>query len=263
MTSEPPVIVLNKGEGDLYAGITNTMVLSVFCGSRVVEEGTQVKLVGSRGLLLKSAGDELSGETLVSLPAGRPFQSISSAVQVRALLQGQKDNSNIEHRVTVTDPWTGKEKDALIHFIPMFYTTFQLQTAMSRKFLQIYVNPLSGKDLELSKHKIEIVDSDKFPELSLTPINAEDDVLVVSDQFEGAYLWELNIDSDLPAANLDSKTVRVKFSVDYQLKDDTEGEPTTYNTVFQFQDYKTLYTIHAKAGFYPDDFKIMFAEKHF
>ena len=37
VSSEPPVICFNKGEGDLYAGVTNTMVLSVFCGSRVVE----------------------------------------------------------------------------------------------------------------------------------------------------------------------------------------------------------------------------------
>ena len=43
-----------------------------------------MKLAGSRGLLLKDATEdgELSSEAWVKLPAGQPFQSISSAVQV-------------------------------------------------------------------------------------------------------------------------------------------------------------------------------------
>jgi len=224
------------------------MMLSVFCGSREVEEGTEVKLVGSRGLLIcDSTGDgELKTEAVVKLPAGKPFESISKAIQVRAVLLGQKDDTNIEHRVTVADPWTGKEKDVLIHFIPSFYTTFQLQTAMSKKFLQVYVIPSSKHNLTLTNHKIEIVDGDKFPELSLTPINGVDDVLVVNSQFEGAYLWELNINDEESSDGGDNKSVKIKFSVDY-LPEDLQGEvASTYQTSFQFQDYKTLYTIQAK-----------------
>jgi len=248
VTSEPPVIVVNKGEGDLYAGVTNAMVLSVFCGSREIKEGTEVKLVGSRGLLLSDSvdNDDLKTEAVVKLPAGKPFESISKPILVRAVLLGQKDNTNIEHRVTVFDPWSEKEKDVLIHFIPSFYTTFQLQTAMSKKFLQVYVNPLSRRNLSLTNHKIDIIDSDKFPELSLTPINGVNDVLVVNDQFEGAYLWELNIKAEENEDHCDNKTVKINFSVDY-LPEDLPGEvPSTYQTTFQFQDYKTLYTIQAK-----------------
>ena len=98
-------------------------------------------------------------------------------VKVRAVLNSQKDNSNIEHRVTITDPWGGRATDVLVHFIPSFYTTFQLQTAMSRKFLQVYVLPLARSDLVLSQHRMEILDSHHSPELSLKPVNGEGDVL--------------------------------------------------------------------------------------
>ena len=75
---------------------------------------------------------------------------------------------------------------------------------MSKKFLQVYVIPSSN-------HKIEIITSDKFPELSLTPINGMDAVLVVISQFEGAYLWELNI-NDEERSDGGHKLVKIKFS---------------------------------------------------
>ena len=76
---------------------------------------------------------------------------------------------------------------------------------MSKKFLQVYVIPTSN-------HKIEIINSDKFPELSLTPINGMDDVLVVNSQFEGAYLWELNINDEERSDGGHNKLVKIKFS---------------------------------------------------
>eukprot|EP00092_Neocalanus_flemingeri_P030096 GFUD01032674.1.p1 GENE.GFUD01032674.1~~GFUD01032674.1.p1 ORF type:complete len:1160 (-),score=402.30 GFUD01032674.1:238-3717(-) len=248
VTSSPPTISLNRESKELFAGLESTMVLSVSTGSKTVEAGTRVCLTSSRGMMIKpeEAGDEFSSKVFVSLPAGEPFQTISVKILVKAVLSNQKDSSSIEHKVTISNPWSNTEKDVFVHFIPAFYTTFQLLTAMDKKFLQIFLYPLTETSFSLSHHQLVLAGEAFSQELSLKPINREGDVLVVNSNCEGGYLWELNIPSTTEPLEVD-KPVKILFSLAYK---ETGSHPVEdgeqYGATFQFQNFLTLYTIQAR-----------------
>ena len=134
-------MALNRASQDseLYAGLENKMVVSVHTGSCGVEEGTLLALSCSRGLTVRMENSSTAGsqQLMMPLPAGKPFTNISVKVVVLAALVNQKDSTTIEHKVSIRDPWSSKETEIFVHFIPAFYTTFQLQTAMAKKFLQV------------------------------------------------------------------------------------------------------------------------------
>ena len=144
VTSVKPAVALNRASQDceLYAGLENRMVVSVHTGSCGVEEGTLLALSCSRGLTARMDNSNSSSVTgsqqlMLPLPAGKPFTNISVKIVVLAALANQKDSTTIEHKVSIRDPWSPKETEIFVHFIPAFYTTFQLQTAMAKKFLQV------------------------------------------------------------------------------------------------------------------------------
>jgi len=248
VTSSPPVITLNRVSKELYAGLENSMVLNVFTGSKTVQAGTEVCLTSSRGLVIKvdQSGAEFSSKLSVFLPAGEPFQTITSKIIVKADLSNQKDSGSIEHKVTLTDPWANTDIDVFVHFIPAFYTTFHLLTAMEKKFLQIFLYPLTETSFSLSKHKMVFNDGNSNQELTLAPINREDDVLVVNNTCEGGFLWQLNFPPNMDTDQVDG-AVRVCFSLQYkEMKAVPQEEEQHYEASFQFQNFMTLYTIQAK-----------------
>jgi len=244
VTSSPPIISLNRDSKELYAGVENLMVLNVWTGSKTVLEGTEVSFTTSRGMLARpdTPGGEFSSTVIVSLPAGDPFQTISAKIIVKATLTNQKDSSSIEHKVTITDPWAKVDKDVFVHFIPAFYTTFHLLTALDKKFLQIFLYPLTDTNFSLSDHQMVFCAGSSRPQMSLTPINKDGDVLVVNSKCEGGYLWELNIDTE--TEQLD-KPVKIQFSIAYK-ELQSQHEKEQYEAIFQFQDFLTLYTIQAR-----------------
>jgi len=182
----------------------------------------------------------------VSLPAGDPFQTISANIIVKATLSNQKDSSSIEHKVTILDPWSKQEKDIVVHFIPAFYTTFHLLTAMDKKFLQIFVYPLTDTNFSLSKHRMTIHEGSNSQKLSLTPINKDNETLVVNSTCEGGYLWQLNISSSDENQLQAEHPVKIQFSINYTEVGISDHESQHYEASFQFQDFLTLYTIQAK-----------------
>ena len=193
----------------------------------------------------------LSSTVLVSLPAGEPFQTISARIIVKAVLTNQKDSSSIEHKVTITDPWSKLDKEVFVHFIPAFYTTFHLLTALDKKFLQIFLFPLTETRFSLSSHKMVLSGGSSRQELSLTPINKDEDVLVVSSNCEGGYLWELIISStNDQELEQQEKPVKIQFSILYK-ETRSQLAQEHYEATFQFQDFLTLYTILIQARVEP------------
>jgi len=248
VTSSPPIISLNRDSKELYAGVESFMMLNVWTGSKTVVQGTEICFSTSRGMLAKSDSqeEEFSSSVRVSLPAGEPFQTISVRIRVKAALTNQKDSSSIEHKVTISDPWAKVDKEVFVHFIPAFYTAFHLLTALDKKFLQIFLYPLTETSFHLSDHQMVFFGGSSRPELSLTPINKDGDVLVVNSSCEGGYLWQLNIDAkdDQELEQLE-KPVKVQFSISYKETKSQVGKEH-YEATFQFQDFLTLYTIQAK-----------------
>jgi hypothetical protein len=133
----------------------------------------------------------LSSTVLVSPPAGEPFQIISAKITVKAVLTKQKNSSFIEQNVTVTNPWSKVDKDVFVHFIPAFYTTFHLLTAIDKKLM------LTETSFSLCSQKMVMSGGSSRQELSLTPMNKVGDVLIVNSYCD----WENVSRSKSPPMN--------------------------------------------------------------
>ena len=216
------------------------LILSVYCGSENMVEGTQIEVTGSRGVGLKDPRSDtaFSSSLIVSLPAGAAFSTVSLELVVVVELENRKDANSTEHNLTLVNPWTNTSKDIALHFVPVIYSSFLLLTAMSRKFLQVSVHSPAVSNVVLKQARVELLN--EVPGLELTPVSQKYPELRVCRELEGSYLWELKVDevdTDDPA--------KIKFSVDYTPEGKNEPE-RSFAATFQFQDYKTLYTIHAK-----------------
>ena len=216
--------------------------LSIFSGSESVEPGTEVELTCSRGVGLRDPTfqEQFARSLKLTFPGGESFQTLSLSLLVRSELENKKDSSTIEVVISVSNPWTGVSKDITLHFVPVIYSTFNLLTAMSKKFLQITVFSPCARNFVLTDGALEVVNQDQFSNLLVTPINQKYPEVVISKQFEGSFLWELGVgegEKDPPA--------KVRFSVSYAPEDGTEAA-RSYSAVYQFQDYRTLFTINAK-----------------
>ena len=243
VVSSQPVISLNRDSRELFAGLDNSLVLTVETGSQVVEAGTQLVLQASRGMRMRTAeGEEYADRISVVLPHGDPFQSLSVTIQVCCVLANKKDASTIEHRIEIEDPWSEKTKSVLVHFTPAFYTTFTLLTALEKKFLQVFVYPVGENSFVLDQHRLELCSSPA--DLGVTAINSPEDSLVADINCEAGYLWQLNIPSDLAASEAENP-VKLQFWLNYR-RDKASLKGEKYEAVFQFENFLTLYTIQAK-----------------
>ena len=235
VTSVRPAVALHRTGGDLWAGLRCSVLLSVHTGSLGVEEGTLVQLSCSRGLSLGLEGGDLGPGAMVPLPGGRPFTTVTVRMEVMAALGGQKDSSSVEHRVSVRDPWAARETEVFLHFVPAFYSTVQLQTALEKKFLQVLLHPLVPLPLTLTEPRILVPDP---PDLSLTPLH-EEAALVVACHSEAGFLWSLGLE-----ALRRSDSVKGQFLVEFSTS--PSSSPTSYAASFHLTDLLTLYMVQAK-----------------
>ena len=243
VVSSQPVVSLNRDTRELFAGLDNTLVLTVETGSRLVEAGTELVLHSSRGMKMRTgAGEEYADRISVLLPHGDPFQTLSLTIQVCCVLANKKDASTIEHKIEIEDPWSEKRKTVFVHFTPAFYTTFSLLTALEKKFLQIFVYPVGENSFVLDHHRLEL--SSNPADLSVSAINSPEETLVADANCEAGYLWQLNIPSDLNASAAE-KPVKLQFSLNYR-RDKSSLAGEKYEAVFQFENFLTLYTIQAR-----------------
>ena len=219
------------------------MSLSVYCGSENIISGTELQLNCSRGVQLRNPEHNLeySSTLSVQFPAGEPFQTVSVGLLVLADLENKKDATSSPVSITVTNPWNEETKEIFLHFVPVIYSTFSLLTAMSKKFLQVTVLSPSSGNYVLKNGRMEIINVQQISGLKLTPINQKYPEIVISKQFEGSFLWEL----DIGEVRNDETPAKVKFTLDYVPEDRSEPE-RSFSAIYQFQDYRTLYTIHAK-----------------
>jgi hypothetical protein len=243
--------------------------LSVCSGSFALAAGTEIELVCSRGLQLAAtptaaAPPAFSSRLLIALPAAQPFTTVSVSLLALAELANQKDAAGRQHVVSIAAPWGDLDAggatttmDVPLHFVPAFYTTFSLLTVMADKFLQLTVNVLceGGSGFRLSGAELALANAEQCPQLRLTPLSEPLDHLVVSRQYEGSYIWRLailepeegGVTSNAPMTA--AAAVKLNFSLDYELDGGEGGEQQQqqhYTAAFQFQDYRTLFTVQAR-----------------
>ncbi len=237
------------------------------CGSFALAAGTEIELVCSRGLQLATTPTTVpptfSSRLLIALPAAQPFTTVSVSLLALAELANQKDAAGRQHVVTIAAPWGDLDAggattmDVPLHFVPAFYTIFSLLTVMADKFLQLTVNVLCEgvSGFRLSGAELELANPEQCPQLRLAPLSEAVD-LVVSRQYEGSYIWRLailepeegGVTSNAPMAA--AAAVKLNFSLDYELDGGVEGgeqqQQQHYTAAFQFQDYRTLFTVQAR-----------------
>ena len=273
----------------------------MYCGSTAIPAGTQLELTCSRGLQLAAASSPTAFATRlqVPLPGGQPFTTVGVTLLALAELTNQKDATGRQYLVSIVAPWHRKEQDegdvvdgtrsgldVTLHFVPAFYTTFNLLTVMERKFLQLTVSVLCdaasscGSDGENSCHTavggggfrlsnaiLELANADQCPALSLVSLSEGDLQLFVSRQYEGSYIWQLEdkgdnnkevIASSLSMTSPPSPAVKLNFSLDYQPdngvttkevernREEEEEKKRHYAASFHCQDYRTLFTVQAR-----------------
>jgi hypothetical protein len=237
--------------------------LSVNCGSWTIAAGTQLELVCSRGLQLALPATDDSppvfgSRLLVPLPAGgEPFATLSVTLLALAELTNQKEATGRQYLVSIAAPWQqqqnnskddvklveptaarGAALDVTLHFVPAFYTSFNLLTVMARKFLQLSVHVLcdiggdgglsyagggGGGGFRLANARLELLAKAAAEDhLSLVPLHNEGDELFVSRQYEGSYIWQLEEEDrsdnsgDDKSDTTTSPVVKLNFSIDYE-----------------------------------------------
>ncbi|XP_071449280.1 trafficking protein particle complex subunit 10 [Hetaerina americana] len=221
--SEPPTISINKGDGDLLAGIEQEMTLAICTGSLGISTGTYINVKTSKGLLMQvkssdteqlneNVGEEepLSRDFKIYLPVLEPFKGASIPLRVLASLSSHKDHSPIYHKVTLVCPWppvntttasndvTSEEEEKVIplQFLPPFQIVFRLHTAHHRKFLHVTVNGLSSQVIWLRLPKMTILNEGNIKETTscdfdIIGLNPDGQSLRVSSGTNVSYMWEL------------------------------------------------------------------------
>ncbi|XP_046985474.1 trafficking protein particle complex subunit 10 [Schistocerca americana] len=243
---EPSSVSLNKGEKDLLAGLEQEMVLTVSSGSFSIDEGTCIRLRTSRGLCmqLKDSSEPLSNEVTVCLPEAQPFETKSMLMKVLADMPPVKDNTAVEHKVSLHLPWTSEEKNITLHFQPSFKTSCRLYTEHANKFIQIVVCGLNQQMIELKDPELVIKGNKDHSLLSHNPTAGQK--LVIKTGLKCSFLWGLVLgDTD------DTPPIKTEFSIKYSpiidpLKRISSPEFKPYSCSFEIKDYKTLYEVKSQ-----------------
>ncbi|XP_046398628.1 trafficking protein particle complex subunit 10 [Ischnura elegans] len=226
--TEPPTVSINKGEGDLLAGIEQEMTLAINTGSLGISADTYINVKTSKGLLMqvKSSDSEklneeindaepLSRDFKIHLPVSEPFKSAAIPLRVLASLSSHKDHSPIYHKVTLMCPWPPvsttiasniseaseeEEKVIPLQFLPPFQIGFRLHTAHHRKFVHVTVTGLSSQVIWLQQPEMIILNEESIKEVTscdfdLIGLNPVGQCLRVTNGTNVSYMWELKFDS--------------------------------------------------------------------
>ncbi|CAG0883335.1 unnamed protein product [Darwinula stevensoni] len=239
VTDELPCIILSKGTRDTLAGIPQEITLNVKSGSRHISKGEEIILKCSRGLYVWRDDDckeDDFKELKIACPQMAPFQTAVIALTALAELVAQKDNTLIEHKVTIS--WVHGTEAFPIHFLPPFMTTWKLQSAHVKKFIQVTMHGLSPHRFLLSNHQLQA------QKVKLVPLNPSDHQLVVNTEQNGYYVWELSVAEDEMPSPL-----KLHFSIAYQSLEASPHVSTssrTYKYSFEIHDYQTLYAVKGR-----------------
>ena len=239
VVTRPAVVSLVRlPNTELYAGLESQLSLRVEAGSCEIPPGTQVTLTCLRGLKVRCEEEELAATAQVELPPARPGQTVETRVWLLAELTNQYDGATLEHRMRVENPWDKQEKDVFLHFLPAFYSTFQLLTAMERKFVQVLVFPLLPGTLTLATPSLSLDAAALKAGLQLAPVNPEGSEMDVRAGWEGGLLWELL----LPAGLQEDRPARLELGLQYR----AGGQTGQYSAQHVLQHYTTLYRLRAR-----------------
>ena len=232
-------------QSPFLAGFAQDVVLNIFTGSHSLNEDTKIRLKCSHGLFIANAqGTPQESVLVIDGLKAKPFESISATLKVKADLPLSKDGAFIEHRFMIEDPWEkGQETVLPLLFRPPFTTVAKIQTASTRKFVQVsfQANCEDEAVFALKNATIEGVDKD----LEFKAINPAHEVLVLKRHSISSLIWEL-LTKDVP--NELKLKIKVFYgkSVGEQNTEFSVQEKEPFVAAFDFKDFKTQYLLKCK-----------------
>jgi len=237
------------------AGFQQKVHLDIFTGSHSFnEKNDKIRVKCSHGMTILRENDDdennSSNNTSTSLILeglkAEPFQSISVPLLVKADLCLSKDGTFIEHRFIIEDPWEiGQETVLQLHFRPPFTTTSKIQTALTRKFIQLAFQSNCEDDEAIFALKNPSIECETSKEISFKPINPAYEVLVLKRHSVSNFMWEV-LSEDLP------NELKLKVKVFYgrhgteQNTSEFELERFPFIANFDFKEFKTQYLLKCK-----------------
>lgn len=137
--------------------------------------------------------------------------------------------------------------DLALHISAPFSVSYKLQTANTKKFVNIHVQGLTAlnRTFEFKDPGVQLPDATfKNPILSKLEwksLNQSDQITKISSELSANYLWELR---GIPAQDDSLPVLKAEFTALYRMAGTKEWEKFSFN--FDIIDYATLFTVRSR-----------------
>lgn len=236
---------------NLIAGIEQPIVLIISSGSFIFPPEANVVLKCSKHLKVReviNADDQdtenrfYKSEISIKLLNMKPFQELSVPLLVMCDLPGQRDEKQIDQKLTLQCPWSRNDIQIPLSFMPAMLASCRLHSSGTRKFLQVIVK---GLESQLLLSNVGMTCDYKGVNLIDNNPKLQNDVIC----YKGltvSYLWEIEVEPLKAESEL--SVIKVNFHLEYAHINDDVVSPIRkqYQCKFDVTDYTTLFRIQAK-----------------
>lgn len=235
---------------NLIAGIPQPVNLIISSGSFILSKEASITLKCSKLVKLKDPTANADNpndvrfisETVFKLADFKPFETREIPLEVICDLPGQRDEKQIDQKISLLCPWSRNELHIPLHFTPAIIASCRLHSSGTRKFLQVVVK---GIDAELMLFDATMTCDCKGVNLKdLNPKSQQETTI-----YKGltvSYLFEIEVEP--LKAECELTVIKVNFSLYYASL--VEGKRSAlvrkYACKFDVSDYTTLFRIQAK-----------------
>lgn len=236
---------------NLIAGIEQPVTLIVSSGSFIFPPEANVILKCSKYLKIRQAlnhedqnDEDRSYKTEISIKLinMKPFQERCIPLLVICDLPIQRDEKQIDQKITLQCPWSRPDIQIPLSFMPAMTASCRLHSSGTRKFLQVIVK---GLESQLLLTNVGMTCDYKGVNLKDNNPKSQSDIMC----YKGltvSYLWEIEVEP--LKAECELSVIKVNFHLDYShVQDDKVSSiRKQFQCKFDVTDYTTLFRIQAK-----------------
>lgn len=236
---------------NLIAGIEQPVTLIISSGSFIFPPEANITLKCSKHLKIREAqnyedqtNEEQSykSEISIKLLNMKPFQERCVSLLVICDLPIQRDEKQIDQKVTLQCPWSRTDIQIPLSFMPAMTASCRLHSSGTRKFLQVIVK---GLESQLLLSNVRMTCDYKGVNLKDNNPKSQNEIMC----YKGltvSYLWEIEVEP-LKAEN-ELTVIKVNFHLEYAHVQNDKISPIRkqFQCKFDVTDYTTLFRIQAK-----------------
>jgi len=232
--------------GNLWAGFCQEIDLNIFTGSHQLHKDTKICVRGSLGLKIGQSSENLSAASIcLRVDEAKAFQTVSIKLYVRADLQLSKDGLLFEHRLIIEDPWQGGAESILsLFFRPPFTASAKMQTALTKKFLQVSLQANYDEPAFHVKNPSVTATCDQNQNISFRLINQANEILDLKRLSPSSFMWEIEpVNSN---AIPDELKANVEIYYGRKKAGEESFEEIPFCANFEFKDFKTQFLLRCR-----------------